>query len=729
MKPIWALYLFDWINITISFFNTIALLWLGLTVLLNAERRTWGTWAAGGGMVLGSVFFAGHTAIVARVIGTFSAEMEFWWWIGWFPFVSAPYLWYLVMVWYTGVLHTRRHRFWLIIISLLGIGALGLLLFANPIPTYHEVLQRSAASVLSIFGIPVVALVYPVYSTLCFVVALSALRHPAASERFMGDVARQRARPWLVGASLVLLGVSLSVGGAAGLFLFAMQSGQLPGFSLQALVLLITFDLFISGMIAVTTVLMGKAVVSYEVFTGKVLPRGGLLRHWRRSLILAVGYGGLMAASLGFPIPEIYRLLMATILMTIFFALISWRSYVGHERSIEQLRPFVASQRLYEHLLNPTISSDVDSTMPLRALCEQLLNARAIRLVVLGPLAPLVGPGLDYPKNSIPLPPDMTTIIRQCRTPQTLYVPLNAEQYHGAAWAVPLWSERGLIGVLLLADRRDGGLYTQEEMEIARATGERLIDTQASVEMAQRLMSLQRQRLMESQLLDQRTRRVLHDDVLPLLHTAMLLLGSIAVIPESLKVGLHSPGSSPVGSSGETHEAVALLTDAHQQISRLLRELPATVAPEVARMGVIGALQRAVERELRSNFDDIIWQIEPEAEQAVRTIPTLATEVIFYAAREAMRNAARYGRDGHAARPLRLTIAVAWRNGLELMIEDDGVGINPARSSQGGSGQGLALHSTMMAVIGGTLTVESVSGKYTRVVLALPAEWQTVNEE
>src|SRR4029079_16905698 len=96
----------------------------------------------------------------------------------------------------------------------------------------------------------------------------------------------------------------------------------------------------------------------------------------------------------------------------------------------------------------------------------------------------------------------------------------------GAVWAVPLWSERGLIGALLLGDKRDGGLYTQEEIEIARATGERLIDTRGSAEQARRLMALQRQRLAESQVVDRRTRRVLHDDVLPRLHTAMLMLSA-----------------------------------------------------------------------------------------------------------------------------------------------------------------------------------------------------------
>jgi signal transduction histidine kinase len=94
--------------------------------------------------------------------------------------------------------------------------------------------------------------------------------------------------------------------------------------------------------------------------------------------------------------------------------------------------------------------------------------------------------------------------------------------------------------------------------------------------------------------------------------------------------------------------------------------------------------------------------------------------VLFYAAREAMRNAARYGRGGDAARLLHLGLEVAWRDGLEITVEDDGVGLGVAEDSDAGSGQGLALHSTMMAVVGGTLAVESVPGAYTRVALTLP---------
>jgi signal transduction histidine kinase len=319
-----------------------------------------------------------------------------------------------------------------------------------------------------------------------------------------------------------------------------------------------------------------------------------------------------------------------------------------------------------------------------------------------------------------------------------MYLPLDPARWDGAVWAVPLWSERGLIGVMLLGEKLDEGLFAQEEIEIARATGERLIDAQASAQMAQRLMALQRQRLAESQVLDRRARRVLHDDVLPLLHTAMLALMS-------------SDGRKPgdgLASQQPAQPSIDLLADAHHRISDLLREMPPTVAPDIARLGLVKALRKAVEEDFAGAFDSVEWHVDPAVTDALSDISPLSAEVVFYAAREAIRNAARHGRD-NPARPLHLRVAVVWRGGLEILVEDDGVGLpagtetepapanghagngvngtTPAdeslvtpNGSAGGSGQGLALHSTMMAVVGGSLSTESVPGEYTRVVLSLP---------
>jgi two-component sensor histidine kinase len=785
------LHLLDWAIIATSFFNTVALLWLGLTVLLNAERRTWGTWAAGGGLLLGGLFFVGHSAVVGRDIFTITGEAELWWRVGWLPFIGGPYMWYLVIAWYAGVLPAGRHRAWLAAVTALGLAALALLAFADPLPSLAQVVYERApgawdgARAALALGVPAAVLIYPVYSVLCVVLALLALRRPESSERFMGDLARRRARPWLVAASLALLVVSLSVGAVAAWFLLQAQAGRLPDLSLRALALIIGFDLLISGLIAVVTVLAGQAIVSYEIFTGKTLPRGGLLRHWRRSLILAAGYGALVGGSLALPVPfdPIWRLLLATVLMTLFFALLSWRSYIDRDQSMARLRPFVASQHLYDHILRPSAPpTPEDAAAPLRALCDEVLGAGSARLLPLGPLAPLVPP-LAYPDDQpttddrrpttderrttnddrrlttddrrpttddrrpttdrssvsgLPSPvsrPASPVLSPQSFAPDMLCIPLDPAAHDGAAWAVPLWSERGLIGVLLLGPKRDGGLYTQEEIELARAAGERLIDTAASAEMARRLMALQRQRLAESQVIDRRTRRVLHDDVLPRIHEVMLALqvarsashaegvpGSAGYVERS---SVHSKADADQRSTfnvqRSTEEIVKTLADIHKQIADLLHAMPAAAAPEVSRLGLVSTLRRTVEEELAGAFEHVDWRIAPEAEAAARRLPPLAAEVTFYAAREAVRNAARHGRAGSDSRALHLTIAARTADAnLTLCIEDDGVGMG-ASSAAGGARSGLDLHGTMMAVVGGSLTVESLPGAYTRVTLALPA--------
>ena len=114
------------------------------------------------------------------------------------------------------------------------------------------------------------------------------------------------------------------------------------------------------------------------------------------------------------------------------------------------------------------------------------------------------------------------------------------------------------------------------------------------------------------------------------------------------------------------------------------------------------------------------WLISPAAQANAGQIPSLTAEVVFYAAREVVRNAARYGRAGELKRPFTLTLTADWQNGLLLTLEDNGVGLEMTGATNKGSGQGLALHSTMMAVVGGTLAVESAPDQHTRVILSLP---------
>ncbi len=701
--------LIDWAIMALSLFNTILLTWLGLTVAFNADRRDWGVWIGTIGLLLGAVFFVSHTAFVGLGLNQLTwRNMIFWWTGGLAPAIMLPYAWYIIMLWYAGFWNVprppwhKRQNLWLALVTaalIFGLIALatGVFLLAIPSRTWDPL---RAFIRYSIGGIPFLAVGYSIYVILCIGLSLSVLRHPVASRRMMGLVARRRAQPWLSSAALAMLVVSLLV---TGVMLWIVQDSRQRTFLeiyIDAKLTIAILDLLISGIIAVVIVLLGRAVVSYEVFTGKTLPRGGLKRQWRQAVMLAAGYGIVIGGTIAVQLRPLYSLLLTAMLMTFFFAMVSWRTFAERERYIAHLRPFVASNRLVEQLIAQTDPQEVDFVTPFYALCADVLDARVAYLAALGPMAPLVGPPISYPATAQPLP-SLAHITHRFTGAENEMISLDADEFGAAIWAIPLWSERGLSGVLLLGEKSDQGLYTQEEIEIARVISERLIDTHASAEMSRRLMEIQRQRLAQSQIIDQKTRRVLHDDILPDIQAALIALSG-----------------ETVRGNGRTDQALDLMTNAHKQISDLLHDMPTTTAPEVARLGFITAFQRIVQNDFATVFDEVNWEISPEAEDAAKTLPTLTAEVVFYAAREVVRNAAKHGRGGKGERPLTLTIMMQYTDQLAITITDDGVGLGNSETS--GSGQGLALHSTMMAVVGGEVVVDTAVHQFTRVTLNVP---------
>ena len=698
----------DWVILTVSLFNTIVLTWLGIIVLLHAERRNLGVIAMVAGLLVGAAFFVSHSALVSRPLFPFTAATDFWWHAGWGPVILAPLAWYVIMLWYSGFWENRssalyrRHRFWLGIAVGLAVVMFLLLLAGNPLPELDKPVEARIDDYTAGVGLNVPLLIfgYPAYIMLCIGLALDALLRPGPVTRFLGDLARRRARPWLASASLALMLVSLLVGGV----LFWLFQQFILSRSLVIPAELVTrlawYDLLIETLIGAAVLLLGQALVSYEVFTGRSLPRRGLLRQWQNAVTLALDVSIVVAAILIFQVPAVYGLLLMVILLTVFYALFAWRNFTEREQLAGKLRPFVASQRLYDRLLDDPSAQHVGLAPAFDALCREVLETRQACLVPMGALAPLAGPPLWFPAGDAPTPPDVNAISGPAGTPQALGIALDPRETGGFAWAVPLWSERGQIGLLLLGEKSDGGYYSQEEMEIARASGERLVDAAASAEIARRLIVLQRERLAESQVLDRQTRRVLHDDVLPLLHTALLSLNS--------------------GGGAATPEASQALAQAHREISNLLRDIPPASSPEVARLGLLGALRQMEKGEFPGAFDRVEWQVDEPSAAAANGLRPLPAQVLYYAAREAVRNAARYGRQPAGA-PLVLKIALAWQDGLLLQVQDNGGSYPSSGAAQtAGSGQGLALHSTMMAVVGGTLTLERQPGVMTRVSLFLP---------
>lgn len=705
-------FILDWATVGFSIFNSALLLWLGLTVFLNAERRTWGVWLIEEGLLLGALFFICHTFIIAHEVssgGMISVtNLDFFWRVGWYPVILSPFLWYTVILWYTGYwedkdsrLH-KRHRLWWMIARGGALLLIALISFAHPLPTYTQLSHLDLSVATNYHGIPLLFLIYPPFAMLCILLPIDALRRPLPSRRMMGDLARHRTRPWLIGTSLLLLLVVFSITGFVAWIIIQAQSTPSTGPFIETVVI---FDLILEIIIAAAIILLGQAIVSYEVFTGKSLPRRGFLRHWRNTVILAEGIAILIGWSLTYQALPIYSLILTTLMVIIFYALFSWRSFAERESYIARLRPFVSSQNLMRQLISTEDQSISRANILFEAICQDVLNTTQAYLIPLGRLAPLVESPLIYPSTTSISPIHIRA--DSFPTPDTQIIALPSDEYQGLRWAIPLWAERGLIGALLLADKHEGGLYTQEEIEIAQTSAERIVDMLAGEQMARRLMTLQRRRLTETRVLDLRTRRILHDDILPTLHTAVLSLSSIS-------------RDNPAAQS-----AIQAMSDVHAKISDLIHTASQKSSATLNSSSLHEALKTLLNDDFSHEFSTTHYDLPPD----IPTLDPLAQEIVLGAIREAIRNAAIHGRGNDPHRLLNLTLTAHCDTDLSIFISDDGVGHTyhspngkpNSHKPKGGSGGGLALHSTMLAIIGGYLTVDTLSSGGTQVLISIPA--------
>ncbi len=687
----------DGLILAISLFNAVLLIWLGMTIWLNAARRDWGVALVSAGFFAGAAFFIGHAAVWGSGFQVFAGELAFWWPSGSLPLVAAPLAWYVAMMWYAGYWSAggqfmpSLHRIMLVVLCAAALVLAVGLLSSGRLPADLNLDDLMLGALLRSGVLPLLIVLYPIYIFACMLASIDVLRRPGPVEHPAGSQARLRARPWLTAAAGVLLLVCVLV---SAVLVWLVLSGQGQMISGDLITSLAWTDLVIELLIAAAVVLMGQAVVRYEIFTGRPLPRRGLRRSWWRAQLLAAGCGLLVGASLSLSLSTIFALLLTVILMTVFFGLLNWRSHAERARLLVRLRPFVSRQGMYEAMMSANSPAHGEGTAtrpdfegPFRALVDQLLTARQAYLVPAGWLAPLVGSGLSYPGPGtppVPLVEQNGDFVRITR--------LDPGEHGGLVWAIPLGMAGSRSGVLYLGEKRDQGLYTDEEIEVAGAVGERLVDMMASLEMATRLMRMQRQHLMESQLADRRTRRRLHDEILPEIHTAILRLHS-----------------------GEGSAALAQLSAVHQAISDLIQAMPPATTPEFVRRGVLPALRGLLADEFGEAFDQLSWQVTPAGARALEALPALEAEVMFYAAREAIRNAARHG--ARPKKPLDLRIAISCQPNLCVTIEDSGIGF-PLQDESSPAGRGLELHRTLMAIVGGWLDVESEPGAFTRVRLS-----------
>ncbi len=693
---------------SVSLFNALLLVFLGLTAVLTSARRSWGVWLIGLGLFLGSAVFLDNARSASEEsIAGVTSLFHSWWPVGWFPAVALPLAWHIVVLWYVGFWAPqptearralrRAHLPWLLV-SCAAVAGASLLL---GIPAFLDRPLMVRIETASLGGVPLLPLAYVLFVVCATVAPARALARPSHGLELWRDLGRRRARPWLTAASaLILLSgcaiayLVLGVIGFYGLLGIPSDYDDLLRFCAW-------WDLAISALVGGVILLLGQAMVAYEVFAGRTLPRRGLRRHAVTAALLSLGYAVLVPLALHrWPGPCEGHLVGAVLAVAV-YAVLAWLTFLAQERQSARLRPLVRGRHVFDELREPREGSPArGASESLRALAEELLETERLALVPTGPFAPLIGGALTHPEG-LAIPTELAArLLAQERDPGGDPVVLPPGDSAGYAWAIPLWGERGMTGLLLLGPKTHGSLYTQEEIETAQLAAERLLDAEAGFRLAERLMELQRRRLAESQVLDRRLRREIHDEILPRLHAALLRM------PEA--AGGAQPGS-----------VVEELAGVHRRLAGLLREIPSTT-PEVERLGLVAALGRELSGPLSGAFEHVGWEIQPGAEEAAGRLSPVALEVLFYAAREALRNAAAHGRGDQPERALAVRVSLAHGAGVRLTIEDDGVGPAAPRVENRPGGRGLALHSTMMAILGGDLLVESAEPRGTRVLLALP---------
>jgi signal transduction histidine kinase len=137
-----------------------------------------------------------------------------------------------------------------------------------------------------------------------------------------------------------------------------------------------------------------------------------------------------------------------------------------------------------------------------------------------------------------------------------------------------------------------------------------------------------------------------------------------------------------------------------------------TVHPRVLDdLGLAAALQRLARETLERSGVTVTCAAPP----SLRSIEAACASTLYRVAQEAVGNAVRH------ARAKRVSIGLSERDGaVELEVADDGIGFNAGEMEAQRPGMGLFTMRERAALVGGRLTILSVPGAGTRVLVTVP---------
>ena len=489
---------------------------------------------------------------------------------------------------------------------------------------------------------------------------------------------------------------------------------------------LIILDLSATLAVALVILLIGYSVVRHGILIERSLARRGFFEQWRGIVIVATAIAVLIALLVTFTYSNLGGLLLITSLAAGAYALFTWRSYTAHDRYIALLGPFVRSTSL-SHWLNTDLQkTEQDLENLFFHLCHDVL---AVQFAYLTVTAGTLKRNFNYrwPQEAV-LGSKLIALNKRgnidAETPKRVQITLHGQPM--ICWVLPIFDERGLVAALYLGPRDDGGAFTDEDMALAQACGQRILDTLGDHEAMQAVAGLLRRRIVDVKLLGAQQRRVMHDEILPQMHLALLRLETLRSTSDMRQGDPESLESSEVCREQVLHEAIDTISDAHRRLATMMRTTAPGAPHRLERDGMMHAIRTMLEQDFQSAFDEIEWYVSEETATAIDEVtPPAIAELIFAAVQEALRNAARHARGYDVHRHLRLTLSASYnREGpyLEVIVADNGVGITSASSATTGTGGGLLTHSALLAIAGGSLNIKSSPGEGVTVKILLPAE-------
>jgi signal transduction histidine kinase len=580
------------------------------------------------------------------------------------------------------------------------------------------------------------------------------------------------ARPGLLLAALLMVGLTTTLGvlvaqSMLNWFGYGVRPPDLlPPTSLPAgspvPFNLLVLDLLATGAVALVILLIGYSIVRHGVLIERPLARRGFFEQWRGIVIVATLVAILIALLVALTQSSLGGLLLITCLATVAYALFTWSGYTAHDRYVALLVPFVRSTS-QRHWLNTDLQKTGQELEHLFFhLCHDVLAVQCAYLWVLTG-AERRSFSYRWPAN---LPPDPRWSKSPRRPSGELHpaqlervlhplpgrrIQVHVDEQPMVVWILPIYNERGLAATLYLGPRQDGGVFTDEDMNLAAACGQRILDTLSDHEAMQAVASLLKRRVVDVKLLGAQQRRILHDEILPQMHLALLHLEKLRSLPGGDSQGgaeyaaeggvqalgetsEHGKAEERVGRAGESasergrtvDEAIEIISATHRRLAAMMRATAPGAPHRLERDGLINAIQTMLEQDFQHAFDEIDWCVSEETAARIdESISPAIAELIFAAVQEALRNAARHARGADLHRHLRLTFRAAWNPAdaaLEILVSDNGVGLASADRSTTGTGGGLLTHSTLLAIAGGSLTVQSEPDAGVTVRIVLPAE-------